>query len=223
MKKLLVAAVFVLMTSAAAFAQNIRLNGYASYVFDDRVDSYYSNNAYFEGQINGSFRWGAGVEFMIKEDYGIELLYLRQDTKAPITYLNSGLIRPQFAEFETDLNWIMLGGARYFRNPGGRVEGFAGGSLGVAIINASNPINDKSESATKFAWGFKGGAIIWATDAVGIKLQADLYSAVQAIGGGFYVGTGGVGAGLNSYSSLLQFSLGGGLTFKLGGRTAVKK
>lgn len=223
MKKVFLAAAFVLMTTAAAFAQNIRLNGYASYVFDDRVDSYYSNNAYFEGEIKGGLRWGAGVEFMVKDGYGIELLYLRQDTKAPITYLNSSLLRPQFAEFEADLNWIMLGGTRYMRKPGGRVEGFAGGSLGVAIINGDNPENNTSESATKFAWGFKGGAIIWATETVGIKLQADLFSAVQAVGGGFYVGTGGAGAGLSSYSSLLQFGLGGGLTFKLGGAASVKK
>jgi len=222
MKKVFLAVTFVLMTTGTSFAQNIRLNGYASYVFDDRVDSYYSN-AYFEGEIKGGLRWGTGVEFMVKEGYGIELLYLRQDTKAPVTYFNTGLLRPQFAEFETDLNWIMLGGTRYMRKPGGRVEGFAGGSLGVAIINASNPVNDQSESATKFALGFKGGAIIWATETVGIKLQADLQSAVQAIGGGLYVGTGGVGAGLNSYSSLLQFGLGGGLTFKLSGAASGRK
>jgi hypothetical protein len=32
-----------------------------------------------------------------------------------------------------------------------------------------------------------------------------------------YFGTGGAGAGLSSYSSMLQFGLGGGLVFKLGG------
>jgi len=32
-----------------------------------------------------------------------------------------------------------------------------------------------------------------------------------------YFGTGGAGAGVSSYSSMLQFGLGGGLCFALGG------
>jgi hypothetical protein len=47
-------------------------------------------------------------------------------------------------------------------------------------------------------------------------LQAQLQSAVQAFGGGLFVGTGGVGAGVNSYSTIMQFGLGGGLVFKFG-------
>ena len=35
-------------------------------------------------------------------------------------------------------------------------------------------------------------------------------------------GTGGAGAGMSTYSSVLQFSLGGGLTFNLGGNKAAK-
>jgi hypothetical protein len=217
MKKLIFASLLLVFASVEVSAQDIRVNGYAGYVFDDAVDSYYSNNAYFDGKINGGFRWGVGLEYMIRPEYGVELSYLRQDTKAPITYLNSGLLRPEFSEFDVALNWIMLGGNRYLRKPGGRAEGFFGASLGVAIINADNPNNGNENSATKFAWGIKGGVNLWATETVGIKLQADLMSAVQAVGGGFYIGTGGAGAGLSSYSSLLQFGLGGGLVFKLGG------
>jgi len=39
---------------------------------------------------------------------------------------------------------------------------------------------------------------------------------VQSVGDGFYFGTGGAGAGVSTYSSMLQFALRGGLTFKLG-------
>jgi len=41
-------------------------------------------------------------------------------------------------------------------------------------------------------------------------------SIAQGAGGGLYFGTGGVGAGVSTYSSMYQFQLGGGLTFKLG-------
>jgi hypothetical protein len=216
MKKLIITSMLLVFTTMTASAQDIRVNGYAGYVFDDAVDSYFSNNAYYDGEISGGFRWGVSLEYMVKPMYGVELTYLRQDTKAPINYLSTNQLVPKFDEFDVAINWIMLGGNRYVRKPGGKAEGFFGGSLGMAIINAESP-NTGSNSATKFAWGIKGGVNLWATETVAIKLQADLMSAVQAVGGGLYFGTGGAGAGLSSYSSMLQFGLGGGLVFKLGG------
>jgi len=41
-------------------------------------------------------------------------------------------------------------------------------------------------------------------------------SAVQSFGGGLYFGTGGAGAGVTGYSTMYQWVLGGGLTYKLG-------
>jgi hypothetical protein len=51
---------------------------------------------------------------------------------------------------------------------------------------------------------------------VGVKLQAQLLSITQSVGGGVFFGTGGASAGISSYSSVYQFSLGGGLVFELG-------
>jgi hypothetical protein len=217
MKKKLSFIVIVTMLAATSFAQNIRLNGYAMGVFNDKVDSYYDNTSYYNGTINGGFQWGTGLEFMVRKDYGVELLYLRQDTKAPITYYDNGV---KNTDFDLGINYIMLGGTRYFRGAG-KVEGFGGAMLGIDAIGIDNPDNGKHSSKTFFAWGIRGGANIWASEKVGIKLQAQLLSAVQSVGGGFYFGTGGAGAGVASYSSMYQFGLGGGLVFKLGG--AAKK
>ena len=85
--------------------------------------------------------------------------------------------------------------------------------LGVALINSKDPADNRSKSSTNFAWQLRGGAIIWATEKVGVKLQAQLQSAVQSVGGGVYFGTGGAGAGVSTFSTLLQFGLGGGLVF----------
>ncbi|MEO5570427.1 MAG: hypothetical protein ABIT08_17650 [Bacteroidia bacterium] len=60
------------------------------------------------------------------------------------------------------------------------------------------------------------GGNIWVSEKFSIKLQGQLLSAVQDVGGGFYLGTGGAGAAINTYSSKLQFVLGGGIAFKLG-------
>lgn len=213
MKKKLSFIAIITMLAATSFAQDIRLNGYALGVFNDKVDSYYDNSNYYNGTINGGLLWGTGLEFMIRRDYGVELLYMRQDTKAPITYFDDGV---KNTDFDLGINYIMLAGTRYFRGAG-KVEGFAGGMLGVDAISIKNPDNGKSSSKTFFAWGIRGGANIWASEKVGIKLQAQLLSAVQSVGGGFYFGTGGAGAGVASYSSMYQFGLGGGLVFKLGG------
>ena len=47
-----------------ASSQTTRLNGYAMYVFDDKFDSYYDNNNYYEGKFKGGLQWGVGLEYM---------------------------------------------------------------------------------------------------------------------------------------------------------------
>ena len=199
-----------------------RLNGYAVYVFDDRFDSYYDPNNYYEGQFKAGLQWGVGVEFMPHAAQGIELLYLNQQTNAPTTYLYPGIGGVKTTNFDVGFNWIMLSGNRYIKKPGSKAEGFFGVMAGAVIINVDNPDNGNDNSATKFGWGLKLGANIWASEKVAIKLQTQLMSAVQGAGGGLYFGTGGAGAGVSTYSSMYQFGLGGGLTFALGGAAKPK-
>ncbi|MCO4292455.1 porin family protein [Solitalea sp. MAHUQ-68] len=220
MKKLSIILLIVIGTSLSVSAQNFRINGYTSYVFDDAIDSYYSETRFFEGQVNGGFQWGLGIEYMLPtngaKQYGVELSYFRQDTKAPLTYYDPNDIVDHIdkTNFDLGLNFIMLGGNGYVKvNP--KVEPFGGFAAGVAILDLTNPNNKKSDSATKFAWSIKGGANIYVTPKVALKLQASLLSSVQAVGGGLYFGTGGAGAGVSSYSSMLQLILGGGLTLNL--------
>jgi opacity protein-like surface antigen len=190
----------------------VRLHGYTTYAFDDNsVDSYYSDTEYFEGEVKGGFQWGAGLEVMPAPTMGVEFTYLRLDSKAPLNYYNNGI---QYSEFDVAHNYLFLSFNKYMPvNP--KIEPFAGMQLGMGIYNVTNPDNDNSGSATKFAWGIRAGANIWANEKVGIKLQAGLLSAVQAFGGSVYFGTGGAGAGVSGFSTYWQFSLGGGLVFRL--------
>lgn len=214
MKRILPIVLFFAGFGSIASAQNIRLNAYSAYVFDDQVDSYYDANSYYNGKVEGGFQWGVGFEYMIDATKGIELKYLRQDANAPMEYYNDGVKKKNF---ELGINYILLGGSNYFRTSGGKFEPYLGGGIGVALINIKNPEqNNSSSTSTKFAWDLKGGTNIWLNEKVGLKLQAELLSAVQSVGGGFYFGTGGGGAGVSSYSSMLQFGLGGGLVFKMG-------
>lgn len=205
---------FVLMiVSGIAFtasAQEVRVNTYANYAFDDSFDSFYNPTSFFNGKIEGGFQWGTGLEYKASDHYGIEILYLRQDTNVPINYFDLG---PVSRTLETNINYIMLGGLRYAGND--VVEGYGGLLFGAAIFNNENPTLNEPSSATRLAWGARLGANIWASERVGLKIQATIVSAVQSVGGSFYVGTGGSGAGVSTYSTFLQFTIGGGLVFKL--------
>jgi opacity protein-like surface antigen len=220
MKKLLT--IVFLLTGSYVFGQSsakssgngpsVRLTGYTTYAFDDNhVDSYYSSTSYFSGSVKGGFQYGGGLEVMPFPQAGLEVTYLRLDSKAPLTYYNDG---EKYANFDLASNYVFLGFNKYAPvNP--KIEPYAGLQLGIGIYNITNPTNDNSSSSTKFAWGIKAGTNIWVSEKVGIKLQANLISAVQAVGGGVYFGTGGSGASVSGYSTYWQFSLGGGLVFKL--------
>jgi len=212
-KKFILSIILIAGMTGMASAQEIRLNLFSAYVFDDNVDSYYSSTSYYSGTINGGFEWGAGLEYMAMETKGIEIKYLRRDCTAPMIYYNNG---EQSKTLDLALNYILLGGNNYFQT-GGKVEPYAGMAIGVGIVTLKNPEPDSDlNNITKFAWDLKIGTNIWASEKVGIKLQANLQSMVQSVGGGFYFGTGGGGAGISTYSTMYQWVLGGGLTFKLG-------
>lgn len=219
LKKLLISAIVLIafVTGHTVRAQEFRINLYSAYAFDDKFDSYYSNTNYYQGKIKGGLQWGGGIEYMLRPEYGVELLYLRQSTHAPTTY-STGVITARQTEFDLGVNYILLGGSRHALSSSGKLEGFGGLMAGMVIADAKDPDTGRSASATKFAWGVRLGGIAWATESVGIKVQAQLLSAVQSMGGSLYFGTGGAGAGVASYSTIYQFCLGGGLVFKVGAK-----
>jgi hypothetical protein len=211
MKKLTLLSIATLLT-ICSFAQGIRLNGYAIGAFDDAVDSYYSTTNYYNGHIKGGLVWGLGLEFAAHKENGIELLYLHQDTHAPMNYYN---IVSKYTDFKLQMNYAMIGGTRYVHGHNDKIEGYGGLLLGANFMHLENPDNGNSGNKTFFAWGLRLGGNFWASHKVGIKLQAQLLSNVQSAGGGFYFGTGGAGAGISTYSTMYQFGLGGGLVFRL--------
>lgn len=212
MKRIILSLLVFFAVSNILPAQEIRLNAFSKYVFDDKIDSYNSSTSYFEGKIEGGFQWGLGLEFMAHPTKGIELKYLRQETTAPMTYYLNGV---KSKDFDLDINYVLIGGNNYFKT-GGKVEPYGGLGIGMAIFKVQNPESSSTDnSEIKFAWELKLGTNIWLNEKIGLKLQADLASAVQSAGGGLYFGTGGAGAGVSTYSTMYQWGLGGGLTFKL--------
>ncbi|MFI5218228.1 MAG: hypothetical protein ACHQNT_01980 [Bacteroidia bacterium] len=220
MKRTILSALILVIFFTSANSQSQgpekRINLYGAYVFDDEVSAYDTYNYGFGGKIKAGFQYGAGIEFLPREDFGVELLYIGQMTEGQLNYYTS--YYPSGTPFSLDLslNYAMLGFNRYMQNPSSKVETFGGIMLGALFSSVKNPNNGESRSATKFTWGLRLGANIWASDRVAVKLQAQVLSAVQSVGGSAYFGTGGSGAGVSTYSSMMQFGIGGGLAFRLG-------
>ncbi|HEV9035567.1 MAG TPA: hypothetical protein VGQ51_03055 [Puia sp.] len=215
MKKICIGALLLCCTGAA-FSQRqvpIVLNVYGGYTFPDHVPLGYYNNYNSYGSINGSGQWGAGLEFFVDKLRALELSYQYMGTHMPFYnwegQTNSG-------NDKCTIQYIMLGGNNYVPTHGNLMP-YAGVGLGVGLMNYTY-YNGYSENLTKFAWNIHLGVKVKTESAVSIKLQAYLQSIAQGVGVGVGFGTGGAGAGVTTYSSMLQFGLGGAICFALGGK-----
>ena len=195
--------------------KDIRVNIYTNYVFEDGFEVFNTNTNFYNGVIEDGFQWGVGIENKIHPLMGVELKYIRQDTEVPVNYYSLFDVN---RVIDASVNYIMIGGTRYStpKTSDSKFEGYGGFSAGVVVYDNKDPMPQEPNTVTKFAWGLKLGANIWVNPKVGLKIQGHMLSAVQAWGGSFYLGTGGTGTAVNTFSTLYQFSLGGGLVFRLG-------
>ena len=198
----------VLLLAIHSFAQtSVELIPTAGYTFASRTDFY---NDY--GRIAGGLNLGGSIKFNINRSTGIEVLYSHMSTTSGI--YQYGPDRTQLAGGNLNLDYIMLGPVQSFNIPNSTVRPFIGVLLGAAIFTPD--ANSGNSSDTRFAMGFQLGTNIYVSPRVGIQLKAQLLSPVDGAGGGFYFSNYGSGGGLNTYSSIYQFSLGGGLIIGLG-------
>lgn len=205
----------VLAIAAFSNAQNIRLNFYSHYVFDDGFGEYNGPNDYYNGTIKGGYQIGGGIQFMPNDHYSTEILYLHKETKAPSSFKFGNLTAEKKEDFDVRLQYVLLSGDRLMRAPGSKVEAYGGLMAGVLITRVQSPSTGNEGNNTNFAWGGRLGCNIWASDKIGLKLQTMILSAVNATGGDIYYGYWGP-VTYPTYSVLWQFSVGGGLTFRLG-------
>lgn len=210
MKKIVLALAMMAGTYLAQ-AQEVRLNLYSGYVFDDAVDSRYDAFNYYNGIVKGAFQWGGGLEFMAAPKTGVEFSFQRMNTTLPMNYYQVGM---KSNTFDLSMNHLMLGVNRYFRAEGSMAEFYTGAQLGMLVSSWNNASNYSNGTFEKLAWGLRGGLNIWPMENVGIKLQAQMQSAYGAIGDGLYNGTGTSKSGITASSSLYQFGIGGGLIFR---------
>lgn len=193
--------------------QNLRLKGYISYAFSDRIESYYNDYDYYRGTLKGGAMWGGGIEYMLQKNYGIELFYKHITSTMPAIYAtgNSPLTE---TVFDFSMNNIMLSSTRYLQI-NNLFEPYFGLFGGASIFHIDNRDNGRKSNSVKFGYGARVGSHIWLSEKVGFNLQVELTSAAQSFGGGISIGSGGISPGVSASSSMYQFQVGGGIVVKL--------
>ena len=202
-------------TMTTLMGQHARLNFYGAYTFDDGFDVVSDANTYYNGTVKGGVQWGAGLQYMFNKQSSAEVLWLHRSTTVPANFKFGTGTQTRSETFDLKHDFIMLSGDGHFSKHGSKAEGYAGLMAGVLISHLEAPSLGKSSSNTNFAWGGRVGTNIWFSPKLGLKLQALILSASRATGGDYYWSWYGP-IYLTEYSTLWQFSLGGGLTFKLG-------
>lgn len=196
-----VALAALILLAGGISAQDLRINLTGGYIFRDRFPLT-TTLGVLEATIREAPVFGGGLEYLVNEDYGMELYYMGMPTV--------GSLRDRSQRYSEDLmvNYIMAGGVRY-ASFAERVKGFGGVSLGIALFEG------ETVSRAYAAWGLRGGVLINATERIGLRIGAQLHSPIEAVGGGLYIGTGGTGGGVQTYSTIYQFGFVGGLSFTL--------
>jgi len=201
-------------TMTTLMGQHARLNFYGAYTFDDGFDVVSDANTYYNGTVKGGVQWGAGLQYMFNKQSSAEVLWLHRSTTVPANFKFGTGTQTRSETFDLKHDFIMLSGDGHFGG-GGKAEGYAGVMGGVLISHLEAPSLGKSSSNTNFAWGGRVGTNIWFSPKLGLKLQALILSASRATGGDYYWSWYGP-IYLTEYSTLWQFSLGGGLALKMG-------
>jgi hypothetical protein len=199
---------FLLLLLAGFITQaqpTITLLTFESYTFQDQFDTEYGT-----GKVEDGFQWGGGLEFELKENVAVELIYQNMKTNAYYYGFDNGV--EQRFEGTLGVNYILVGATRY-TPVNEKISGFGTFDMGVGIFNPSSKL--ASDDVVKFTLGGRLGVRIKASEKVSLRIHGQLLSPVQWAGAGFYFGSGGSGTGVSTGSTIWQWNLGGSLNFRL--------
>ncbi|HSF44490.1 MAG TPA: hypothetical protein VLA58_00725 [Chitinophagaceae bacterium] len=204
MKKItaIIAGILMAISVSAQEPRTVSLNLYGGYTFMDRVR--------FDAaaaDVQGGFQWGAGLEYFPTRDNSIELKYQRMDTDFPLYLYNGNQINK--GNESGAVSFITFGGNHYFSGAvnDAKIIPFIGGALGVGILDG--PEN----SETKFGWDAQVGIKIPTKSVASFKLRAYVQSITSTFGTDFWYYPGWGNVAVPDYVTLLQFGLGGTVTF----------
>ena len=198
-RKLLICILLTHLITTTGISQRLSITTHAGYVFNDHINLELDE---FSGKVQGGLQSGIGIEYSFNPSFGLELLYLRQDTRLKI-----GLPTGQETLYNLGINYILLTGNNYLKL-GERLYACPGSIIGMALTKAESAASNNSTTDVKFTLGIKAGLVYPATKKISFRIQGTLLATIQAYKGTFYFGSSGV-----PFASLLQFNIGGGIAF----------
>lgn len=197
---------------AVSMAQSVELNAFYGYQFGSELK--YGPNYL---KIGESDEYGISLGFEVGNNIVAELIYIHQGSQLLIRDSFIGPGEERLADLKAD--WIMAGTAIYFQD--GKVQPYAGTSLGVFFMNPSNEnfavVERNLDFQTNFAFGFKGGFITMLGPAIGLKVQANLLFPVEWGGAYIDAGPGGVRGSSAPSGTTVIAGFRVGLAYRIGG------
>lgn len=209
MKKVIIVSCF-LFGSLFSQAQNIEFSSLYGYQFGSRINYY---GGYLKLDDGSSFGLGAG--YNTGSNYIIQLNYYRNT--ADVRFRDR-ILAPRETRITTStIDWFSIGGTRTTGD--GPNYGFIGGALGIlkttpSMIN-KDLLERNLESTSNFYFEFKMGGTAMLNDYIGFRAQAIVQCPIDYAGVYFGYGSGGPSSGISFNSTVVIFSLQGGLVFTL--------
>jgi hypothetical protein len=202
--KMLIAIVYISI-SYTTVAQSIEFRPIAVYTFRERFPISTGDVTIQDG---GTY--GGEVAFVANGKMDVNFTYLIQPTTLDIRRFPSFL--GDYGN-KANISFYQLGVNRNHLLPGNdKVIPYTGIKMGVGYLNLES---DKYYDVTRFTIGLNLGVKIMLSERVGLNMLGMLQTPVSGFGLAVTAGSGGVSTGISTYSYVFQFSLGGGLVFKL--------
>ena len=208
------AAMFVLnILPHDAAAQKLEITPFGGYFFAGKL-------AVREGDLNikNDANYGVTIDFSIRRDIQIELMYNRLDTRLVLKEYPTGVNKDLF---DLSVNYFHIGGV-YRAQEIEKGYLFTTFSLGATLFSPNvdtyqmddGEVVDVSED-WRFSIALGGGIKYFLSDKIGIRTQIRILMPIYFGGGGLYFGTGGSGVSLGAGTNLVQGDITGGLIFVL--------
>ncbi len=159
----------------------------------------------YYGYVESATQYGGGIEYAIRHGLAFGLTYTYMNTHIPIydTYYRQ---QQNSGSDGTSISYLIADGVKYFPLHS-VISPYIGAGAGMSFIK----VDYDNSTYTRFAWDSKVGIKIQANRHLALFAQAMFQSIVQGFSESMYVGTGGASVGVSTYSSLYQFTFGGGL------------
>ncbi len=187
------------------YAQSIELRPIAAYTFQETFPVNSGNV-----RVNDGAMYGIALAYILEEKVDINLSYQIQTTTLDInrypSFLGDKGNNASISYYELGLN------RNHVLQSTDKIIPYSGIKLGIAYLNMKD---GRYEDVTRAALGLNVGAKVMFNNRIGLNLFALLQSPISGIGLTVSGGSGGVSTGVGTYSYVMQFSLGGGLVFKL--------